>query len=95
MEMNETRQNCEEKPDRQIIRKNEQRCVNDSDCCRRCDQVSQKASSHFLPTPGDIGILPSGSIRHRGGVNICDTGNFFHSPQDSGEVVSIVVCQLL
>jgi hypothetical protein len=35
------------------------------------------------------------STRHRGGVNICVSGNFFHSPQDSGEVVFIVVRQLL
>jgi hypothetical protein len=28
-------------------------------------------------------------------VKIYDTGNFFHSPQNSGEVVSVVVCQLL
>ena len=44
------------------------------------------------PTPCGIGVLPSGSTSHRGGVNICDIGNFFHSPQGSGEVVFIVVC---
>jgi hypothetical protein len=34
-------------------------------------------------------------MRNRGGVKICDAGNFFHSPQNSGEVVSVVVCQFL
>src|SRR5450755_2419230 len=51
MEMNEAGQNCEEESDGQIIEKTEQRCVNDSHCCRRCGQVSQKASSHFSADP--------------------------------------------
>jgi hypothetical protein len=43
MKMNETGQNCEKKADRQIIEEYEQRCVNDSNCCRRWNQVSQKS----------------------------------------------------
>jgi hypothetical protein len=62
MEMNETGQNCEEKADRQIIEKDEQGYVNDSNCCRRCDQVSQKASSHFLPDPLWQRHLPPGQL---------------------------------
>jgi hypothetical protein len=49
MEMNETRQNCEEKANRQITEKDEQRCMNDSKCSRCCDLVSQKASRQSLP----------------------------------------------
>src|ERR1700690_263757 len=51
MEMNKAGQNCQEEPDGQIIEKTEQRCVNDSDCCRRCGQVSQEAPSHFPADP--------------------------------------------
>jgi hypothetical protein len=35
----------------------------------QCDWTRQ-------PTPCSIGILPSGSTRHRGGVNTCDIGTF-------------------
>jgi len=58
MEMNEAGQDCEEKADRQVIKKAEQRCVNDSDCRRRCDRVFQKASSRPLADPVGIGICP-------------------------------------
>ena len=96
MEVNKTGQNCEEKADRQIIEKNEQRSVNDSNCWSTLRSgFLRKASSHFLPDPLWRRHLPSGSTRHRGGVNICDTGNFFHLPQDSREVVFIMVCQLI
>ena len=93
MEMNEAGQNCEEKADRQVIKKAEQRCVNDSDRRRHCDRVLQKASSHSLIDPVGIGILPAESTRHRGALNICDAGKFFHPAQDSREVVFIVVRQ--
>jgi hypothetical protein len=91
MEMNKAGQNCEEESDGQIIEKTEQRCVNDSDCCRRCDQVSQKASSHFSADYLWNRRLALQSTRNRGGVKICDAGNFFHSAQNSGEVVCVVV----
>ena len=55
MKMNETGQNCEKKADRQIIEEHEQRCVNDSNCCRRCDQVSQKS----------LQVVASGQPRRR------------------------------
>jgi hypothetical protein len=48
MEVHETGHNCEEKADRQIIGKYEQRCMNDSDCCGVRDQVVQKAFTHVL-----------------------------------------------
>lgn len=44
------------------------------------DPAKDPALTHELP--GGIGILPSGLTRYRGGVNISDTGNFVHSPQD-------------
>ena len=63
MEMNEARQNCQEETDGQIIEKTEQRCVNDSDCCRRCGRVSQKASSHlFCRLLVETDGLPSGQL---------------------------------
>lgn len=95
MEMNKTGQNREKKADHQIIKKDEQRCVDDSNCCRRYHHVPQKASTCSRLTPRGIGHLPAGSSHHRGGVTICDTGNFFHSPQHSREVLFIMVCQLL
>ena len=95
MEMNEAGQNCQEEPDGQIIEKTEQRCVNDSDCCRRCGQVSQKASSHFPADPLWHRLLAPRSTRQRGGVDICDTGNILHSPQDGGEVVFFVLREFL
>ena len=55
MKMNETGQNCEKKADRQIIEEYEQRCVNDSNCCRRWDQVSQKS----------LQVVASGQPRRR------------------------------
>ena len=62
MEMNETGQNCEEKADGQITKEAEQSCVNDSNRHRVRDQVSQKASSHFLPDPLWHRHLPPGQL---------------------------------
>src|SRR3954467_12451336 len=45
MDVNKAGQNREEKANRQIIEKDEQRCVDDSGCCRGLDQVSQRASA--------------------------------------------------
>ena len=62
MEMNEAGQNCEEKADRQVIKKAEQRCVNDSDRRRRCDRVLQKASSHSLIDPLESAFCPPNQL---------------------------------
>jgi hypothetical protein len=97
MEMNKTGQNCEEKADHQVIEKNEQRRVNDSNCCRRCNLVASESLHPFSPRPlvaSALALRVISSSHHRGGVTICDTGNFFHSPQYSREVFLIMVCQL-
>jgi hypothetical protein len=64
MEMNKTGQNCEEKADHQVIEKNEQRRVNDSNCCRRCNHVPQKAFTHSLPDLSWHRLWPRSFRRH-------------------------------
>ncbi len=63
MEMNETGQNCEEKADRQIIEKNEQISVNDSNCWSRLRSgFLRKPPAIFCPTPCGVGICPPGQL---------------------------------
>jgi hypothetical protein len=68
-----------------------------------CKTIAAVATTATVITNGATGGIDmcltqqqaSRSTRHGGRVNSYDTCNFFHSLQDSREVLFIIVCQLI